>query len=64
MDLVGSYAPAPQVDQDFLVSILLSQWIWLEAFDFHGLTDWDICFNPSESMDLVGSPVNSDGINL
>ena len=46
--------PAKRVGSE-LVSILLSQWIWLEA-----IVPWvtqieQECFNPSESMDLVGS---------
>ena len=38
-----------------LVSILLSQWIWLEVGERGKWIDQLICFNPSESMDLVGS---------
>ena len=38
----------------FSVSILLSQWIWLEAPPAPVTLSIGLCFNPSESMDLVG----------
>ena len=54
MDLVGRVLPASLVLADGLVSILLSQWIWLEEdaeiMQFLATAS----FNPSESMDLVG----------
>ena len=36
------------------VSILLSQWIWLEETSALSIETSSISFNPSESMDLVG----------
>ena len=42
------------INRSIRVSILLSQWIWLEVPLDGSLTTPEVCFNPSESMDLVG----------
>ena len=55
MDLVGSLCNIRNRRVIIFVSILLSQWIWLEA-EFRFLRSLSSQgFNPSESMDLVGS---------
>ena len=55
MDLVGSEIEGVKAKKYNIVSILLSQWIWLEALDWSPIWTSFSSFNPSESMDLVGS---------
>ena len=54
MDLVGSCFDGSYMVCELSVSILLSQWIWLEVFTICCGTPFWPSFNPSESMDLVG----------
>ena len=54
MDLVGSEISDGGVGRRVIVSILLSQWIWLKDCFDGTLIVKELRFNPSESMDLVG----------
>ena len=55
MDLVGSQRHLRLHDLREVVSILLSQWIWLEGLKEISFRRSCTSFNPSELMDLVGS---------
>ena len=54
MDLVGRLSVEEATKRANEVSILLSQWIWLEALLVRSMLKPRTGFNPSESMDLVG----------
>ena len=55
MDLVGRHGKPTIRSPVVWVSILLSQWIWLEGKGKSCTFSQTKRFNPSESMDLVGS---------